>query len=210
MFLNRADADIAIPEESRRRLQRLAGILEIADQEFVTVRRELETYKRELPARLADSTDNVQLDGLSLHELLQSSNVCALDEAIAHAVDRPLSPEPFFPDYLLRLLTACSLSNAAAVNAGLVLRRAQVLAMAPAYIEFAARTWLLLLPELPRGYSLFFLAHAHVMDQGAHALDRVEHMTRVYHELDYPDDPAAARLLAQQLVALWLDSAQSS
>ena len=39
-----------VPAAARRRLSRLAGLLEMADQEFVAIRRDLDEYAAALPA----------------------------------------------------------------------------------------------------------------------------------------------------------------
>ena len=39
-------AQESVPEDVRRRFSRVAGLLEIADQEFVSIRRDLERYAR--------------------------------------------------------------------------------------------------------------------------------------------------------------------
>lgn len=38
--------EIAIPKQMRRKFSRIAGLLEIADQEFVQIRSELEDYRK--------------------------------------------------------------------------------------------------------------------------------------------------------------------
>ena len=80
---------------------------------------------------------------------------------------------------------------------------ATILAMVTPYFRVAWSTWRLSterMDRLFRGYALFFLAHAHVLDRPGLALDKVERLARLYRELDYPDDPRAAQRVASLLV----------
>ena len=70
------------PEEARRRLSRLAGLLELADQEFMAIRVGLDQYARSLPARIEAGGDSVPLDRLSLVPLLDCAEVRDADVAI--------------------------------------------------------------------------------------------------------------------------------
>lgn len=53
------------------------------------------------------------------------------------------------------------------------------------------------MPSLPRGYSLFFLAHVEVLRASTWRLAR---LARLYRELDYPDDAKTAHHVASMLV----------
>ena len=194
----------SVPAAARRRLSRLAGMLELADHEFVAIRRELADYARALPERIATAGDAVRLDWLSLATLLDQPDVRALDEVIAASLDRPLGDEPFFPDYLLRMLRAAGLSSVGAVRSALDRRRDALLALVAPYFRYAAAAWRLSparMPVLPRGYSLFFLAHALVLDASPLGLVKVERLAQLYQELDYPDDRREALRVASELVA---------
>ena len=56
------------------------------------------------------------------------------------------------------------------------------------------------MPQLPRGYALFFLAHVTVLGASTLRLDKVERLARLYRELDYPDDAKAAHRVATLLL----------
>jgi len=192
----------AVPAPIRRRLSRLAGMLELADREFVAIRDELVDYERSLPRRIA-ARDDVPLDGLALGALVTSADVEPLDRAVADAFGAPLGELVFFPDYLLRMLLATGLATVADVRAALTVHAAAIAEMARPYFQFAARTWRLSPARegcVLRGYALFFLAHCHVLAGANLQLDRVERLSRLYRELDYPDDPAEAQRVASLLV----------
>lgn len=194
-------SDDSVPAAARRRLNRLAGLLELADQEFLAIRRELADYASGLPARIA-SADEVGLDRLSLTVLLACDEAVGLDREIARLVGRPLGDQPFFPDYLLRMLAAAGVRTLAAAREGLRRHHRAIQGMVAPYFAFTTRTWRLSpaqMTQLARGYALFFLALATALEAPALGGDPVERLGRFYEELDYPDDPAEAARVAREL-----------
>lgn len=201
-------APAAVPEPVRRRLDRLAGLLELADQEFVAIRRELDEYIGALPRRIEVAADDVALDHLSLAALLDTAEVREVDGAIARELGKELGDAPFYPDYLLKMLAAAGVRSVAAARDGVRARQAAIVAMVEPYFAFASQAWSLSpqrMDHVFRGYALFFLAHALVLDRPALGLDKVERLTRLYRELDYPDDERAAQRVAGSLVAAFRD-----
>lgn len=193
----------AVPEVARRRLNRLAGLLELADQEFGAIRDDLEGYARALPARIEAGAEVVPIDPLSLPVLLAFPEVRALDEEISIRLGKPLGDETFFPDYLLKMLTSSGVATVADARAAAQTYRAEVLAMVAPYFEFTKQAWKLSpeqMPTIVRGYSLFFLAHVSVLRGSSLRLDKVERLARLYRELDYPEDPRTAHDVASKLV----------
>lgn len=192
----------AVPTIVRRRFQRLAGLLELADQEFVAIRRELESYAAQLPARLA-SDDALPLDRLTLDSLLACEEARALDRALADLLGKPCGDTPFFPEYLLKMLHASGISTVADARLGLRRYREEILAMVEPYFTFATAEWSLSperMTKVMAGYSLFFLAHVAVLEAENLGINKVERLARLYRELDYPDDERAAQRVASQLV----------
>ena len=197
----------AVPAEARRRLHRLAGLLELADQEFVAIRRELHDYAAALPTLIAADGD-VPLDPLSLRSLLACTEARDLDDAIARALGKPLGDEPFYPEYLVRMLASSGITTVAAARAGLGRHAAAILAMVAPYFSFTTAAWRLSpehMARVFRGYSLFFLAHAAVLDAPALGISKVERLAHLYRELDYPDDERAAQRVASSLVDAFRD-----
>jgi putative GTP pyrophosphokinase len=193
----------SVPAAARRRLNRLAGLLELADQEFVAIRRELAEYATTLPARIA-SADEVALDRLSLGSLLDCDEVRELDHAIGAELGRAVGGQPFFPEYLLRLLGATGLATVGATRAALVQHRAAIIALVAPYFRFATVAWRLSpdrMDHVARGYSLLFLVHAVVLDSPRFGTDDFERLVHLYHQVDYPDDRSAAQRVARELVA---------
>jgi ppGpp synthetase/RelA/SpoT-type nucleotidyltranferase len=193
----------SVPAVARRRLNRLAGLLELADQEFAAIRRELADYATGLPERIANA-DDVPLDRLSLGSLLDHPDVRELDAQIAAELGRGLGGPPFFPEYLLRMLEASELATVAATRAALARHRAAIVAMVQPYFRFASAAWRLTpdqLDQVSPGYSLLFLVHAVVLDAPSLGIDKFARLAHLYHRVDYPDDRAAAERVAGELLA---------
>ncbi len=78
---------LAIPKQIRRRFSRLAGLLEIADSEFVQLRDTLQTYERVVMSEVAEAPTSVAVDQASLSAYIkQSTRVQNLDRQIAQLV----------------------------------------------------------------------------------------------------------------------------
>jgi ppGpp synthetase/RelA/SpoT-type nucleotidyltranferase len=194
----------AIPLVARRRLNRLAGLLELADQEFVAIRDDLESYARALPTRIAAERASVPLDRLSLVALLGHGEVQALDGAISSALHKELGEELFYPDYLLQMLVACGVQTTEDALRGIREQAPAITAMVVPYFTLAEQLWQLSparMPHLLRGYSLFFLTHVELLRSSSLRLEQIERLARLYRQLDYPDDAKQAHHVASLLVA---------
>ena len=192
-----------IPLVVRRRLSRLAGLLELADQEFGAIRTDLQSYARALPKQIEAAGATVPLDGFSLLALLDCAEVRALDAGISSALHKELGEEPFYPDYLLRMLAASGIRTIEDARRGVVAHDRAVTAMVKPYFALTEELWQLSparMARIPRGYSLFFLAHVQVLRSSTLRLEKVERLTRLYRELDYPDDAKSAHNVATLLV----------
>ena len=132
----------------------------------------------------------------------------ALDLAVASAVGRELGDEPFYPEYLLKMLASSGLGSVAAVHEALARHAPRIPRMVAPYFTFAWDAWQLsprTMKGIFRGYSLFFLAHAEVLDSPALGISKVERLANLYRQLDYPDDERAAHRVAIALASA-LDS----
>ncbi len=191
-----------LPEPVKRRLHRVAGLLELADEEFGAIRDDLRNYTRALPERISEDVP-VPLDGLSLGALLDCAEVREVDGRIAAVLGRELGEAPFFPDYLVAMLASSGIRTTSAARAGIARSADTILAMVEPYFAFAWEAWRLSPAQMDRifrGYSLFFLAHAEMLGGPGLGIDKVERLARLYRELDYPDDERAAQRIASKLV----------
>ncbi len=75
---------VEIPKEYLRNMNRLAGMLELADEQFSRIRTELTDYRRRVQALVASGNlDDVQLDGDSYRSYLQLDPFGPLNRRIA-------------------------------------------------------------------------------------------------------------------------------
>lgn len=73
-----------IPRSIRRRFSRLAGLLELADQEFISIKNELTAYETDVPERIEATPQLVGIDKASLTAFLRNSTIVRkLDITIA-------------------------------------------------------------------------------------------------------------------------------
>jgi len=198
-------AKSAVPEGIRRRFSRVASLLELADDEFVSIRRELAAYAADVDRRMQDPSAPLPLDPIALESLLRGEAVRHLDARVAAILEKPLSDEVFFSDYLLKMLRHAGLRDTAEVARAVDEHGDQACALVMPYFDFARFTYKLTarnLTEVQRGYSLFFLAHVLVLRSSALDLTKVERFAAFYRELDYPNDPKLAQQVAHALVEI--------
>ena len=75
---------IEIPQEYMRRMNRLAGMLEMADDEFSRIRTEINDYRRRVQKLVQNGKlDDVSLDGDTFRSYLQAKPLDALNRRIA-------------------------------------------------------------------------------------------------------------------------------
>lgn len=80
-----------IPHDLRRRFSMLAGLLEVADDQFMRLRDELKRYTTEVDEQLHSHPEEVAIDPVSLETFIQTSRlVRSLDEEISVMRGRPL------------------------------------------------------------------------------------------------------------------------
>lgn len=94
-----------IPGPMRRRFSMLAGVLELVDYEFQTLRKELDKYEEKAEKAANNSTTDMALDMATLYWLLRRDKlVRGLDRAVATTGKRRLGERPRDPRVLEQLL----------------------------------------------------------------------------------------------------------
>jgi ppGpp synthetase/RelA/SpoT-type nucleotidyltranferase len=74
----------AVPKEIRRRFSRVAGLLEVADTEFIQIRRDLHKYEKNVPQQISKTPEAVSIDKASLTAFIRTNpTVMKLDSTIA-------------------------------------------------------------------------------------------------------------------------------
>jgi len=203
----------AVPRPVRRRFSRLAGLLEIADHEFVELRRTMRTYAQQLQQPAGLELGNAELDTLLLGSPVQAAPVRELDEALANHLGMPREETPFYPDYVVRMLSCVELRRPASILRRLESFSPRMRSFAERYFRFTRETWGFdskKIGSVRRGYCLVLLAHWQALSESELELHRVERMTDFYRQVDYPDDVQEARRIARLFVRDFADWREDS
>lgn len=85
-----------VPAHLRRKFARIASLLEIADDEFSSIRRDLLEYETELPGRIKMTPEKVELDLSSFNALYTTKSALkSLDDVVVEAGQGILEPHHF-------------------------------------------------------------------------------------------------------------------
>lgn len=83
-----------VPQDIRRRFSMQAGLLELADGEFVRIREDLEKYAKRIEEQLPHSYENILIDNISLKNYISSSEIVKqIDSRIAYSFGGHLYPD---------------------------------------------------------------------------------------------------------------------
>ncbi|PYY68616.1 hypothetical protein CRX42_20775 [Pseudomonas jessenii] len=75
--------EIEVPGPIKRKFSRLAGLLELADQEFISIRKEIDKYSKTLDKQMKTSIKNIGLDALSYEKFVTRASASSqIDEKI--------------------------------------------------------------------------------------------------------------------------------
>jgi hypothetical protein len=196
-------ANDVVPEMIRRRFSRIASLLEIADQEFVSIRHDLRQYQAAAHDDVSSGGRGLPVDAVSLEAAARTSHVEELDRQLALLLDKPLVDAAFYPSYLARMVELAGLDSTEALRSAILAHGPDVGRVAPLYFG-VARSALLLEPTsfstVERGYSLLFVAHCAILRGPDLGLSKVARLTRMYAELDFGGDERRAHGVASALV----------
>lgn len=196
-------AHYEVPAPFRRRLARVAGLLELADAEFLELRRSKERYDAEMRDLEALASEEVALDAQSLQALARTGRVAELDLEVAHRLEKPLSQTLYHPTFLLRLLKAAGLPQPRDVLARLAEFAQELPEFLPSYSRFLLEHTgfdLGNLLQLEQGYALHLLAHWVAARDDAPGHLRLERLTELFLATDHPEDREAAEQSAKALL----------
>lgn len=132
-----------LPNEVRRYFSRLAGLLELADDEFVKIRKSITARQEEVADAIKDGHSDVSLDVVSLAEFLnQSTEIADIAQAykkeynitISKKSDKNILPK------LIKLLKRIEISTIKSLSIALILHKNDII-------------------KRPQAYSVYFLEH---------------------------------------------------
>lgn len=151
-------SSIEIPRNNRRAFSRLASLLEMADEEFVRVRNEIDEYSVAVRETLRASPQDVLIDKVSLTSYMRSSpTVSDLDNRISELTGEPLDEEIHadYVEYDLKEISYFDFETFDELDKALTQKREEIL-------EFV-RQWVGFYPSsgegLPTGISIFYLCY---------------------------------------------------
>ena len=109
------DGGVNIPDEYRRQFNRLAGMLELVDEEFSRLRNVLTDYRRQMLALEASGQlDKVDLNSETFRRYLEAQPFARLNKRIAAINQAELYPVPMMP--FLRVLQKLGFETLGEVN----------------------------------------------------------------------------------------------
>ena len=150
-------SSIEVPRGIKRKFSRMAGLLELADQEFVSIRTELGKYERSIKQEILKNPEKVSLDKVTYLDFINSDEACSsIDTAIANLcrftffetpknISKQLDSLSFFG-----IKTIEQLKQSLIQNEGDIMRRAADVAHTRSSARFEM---------VSKGISIFYLGH---------------------------------------------------
>ncbi|MBR6878217.1 MAG: hypothetical protein IKM95_02385 [Bacteroidales bacterium] len=97
-------SDVEVPMEYQRNMNRLAGMLELADEQFARIRKEITDYRRKVQALVASGDfDEVTLDGDTFRSFLELKPFMWLSKKIADINQAEIYEDSLMPYYSVML-----------------------------------------------------------------------------------------------------------
>ena len=185
----------AVPRELRRSFARLAGLLELADAEFMRIRDQIASYRAHVAETIKTAPEEVFVDSDSLRTLIiQSKLIGELDKEIAAALNAGIDKDIANYSYLIAWFNRLGLTTIKAMdvslgpqNAGRLVRFAQNLihSWEP---DAEPRT-------ASRGISLWYFGYFLLAQLGS--ASRIE---EIFREIDFRPSGGGEKL-ANELIA---------
>jgi putative GTP pyrophosphokinase len=145
-------AAVEIPKQVRRRFARVAGLLELADQEFESIKQELESYREDVSSDIKSNPDAVLLDKDSIAIFVTDDlAVKRIDRKIVKLVNGKGREDYEYSERDIVMLSTVGLTTIAAISKSLAENE-------EAIVKFA-KIWLkdLTYSSMLKGISLFYL-----------------------------------------------------
>lgn len=84
-------SQVALPKAVARQFSRLAGLLEVADDQFNAIRAAINAYREQLPEEIASAPEEVDINNDSLVQFVRTNaTLRRIDERLAEAAEVPL------------------------------------------------------------------------------------------------------------------------
>ena len=147
---------VGIPRDVQRDFSRLAGLLELADKEFIGIRDKLKKYRKSVSKDMESHLSDFLVDNVSVAVYIEKQeNIKQLDLSIAIAVNSQLSDECDDIYFTVRNLHAAGLETIKGIDDTIVQNADLCVALAKKLINPGDASY-----KIPRGRGLFFLCYA--------------------------------------------------
>lgn len=161
---------IEVPERLKRKFSRLSGLLELADEEFVSIKSAINNYIEVLPEQLSERPNDVTLDINSLKMFITTSpDIIKIEEDMATVFNCPLRE----PD---DLILSQSLTFLAMMDIKTIEELKGEYSRSSKYIIPFLNLWLVKdgskfdYPNISRGISLLYLTYINMAIKQDHSL----------------------------------------
>ena len=154
---------IAVPGHLRRRFSRLAGLLEVADEEFTRIRDDLHSYSADAIGAVISDPRSLAIDQASLVAYVtESQRVLTLDSQVAAAAGVSIGPlTPQYMGWRVPELVALGLVTIADVDVELEQRATLIRNFTDAFVTDGTEE-----DTVPRGIALFYLFMLMMAERG--------------------------------------------
>lgn len=154
-----------VPRAIRRRFSRLAGLLELADSEFIAIRDELATYDKVVVGEIKSRPDLIEIDKSSLIAFIDNSNrVKELDASIAEVGKWKLVRNPESISRDIAKLNFAGIDTIGKLSASLEEHAATIMRFANAWLKDRSSNRD---GTISTGISVFYLIYIVVASQGS-------------------------------------------
>ena len=169
--------ELAVPKPVIRRFARLAGLLELADDEFDRLRCDLAEYEKEVDDRIAQTPADVSLDLASLRAYILGSEIATkLDTELANIANAKLiQPDDKLLSSILEKLAYLGLNAVADLDMNLTKYHQMMLELARLWVKSPrSRKFTVKKPtKRTRGNCIFFMCYFLLTDSN-HILDYLD------------------------------------
>lgn len=150
-------SSIEVPRGIKRKFSRMAGLLELADQEFVSIRTELSKYEKSVKQEILKNPDKVALDKITYLDFINSDSTClSIDSAIATLCKFKFFETPKNVSKQLDGLSFFGLKTIEQLKQSLIQNEADIMRRAADVAETRKAA---ITEPVSRGISIFYLSH---------------------------------------------------
>ena len=151
---------VSIPKQLRRRFSRLAGLLEIADSEFVQLRDGLADYEKRISKEINETPGLVSIDLVSLRSFVsQNAEVQKWDKLIADISERKLVESDPVLAVILKILFSVGIQTIEDINVKLKEYSKELPRFTKLYINGLQKSGWIFGENIGAGVSLTYVCH---------------------------------------------------